>query len=108
MKFAPREIFDAVPEKTAPAASVTAPVIFANPPTHNAFVTPKPPAVINDPLEIALLSNVPGMETVELAPVPPIVKRVVAPASAVNVADAVVIEVVNAGVTSVGLVSNTI
>ena len=77
--------------------AVIAPAIFASPPTHRAFVTPRPPAVLREPVEMELLSKVPGMATLAVAPVPPMVSRVVAPAKAVKVVLAVVKLVVKAG-----------
>ena len=76
---------------------VTAPAMFASPPTHRALVTPKPPAVLKEPVEIEVESRVPGMATLAVAPVPPRVSKVVAPAQAVKVVLPVVMLVVVAG-----------
>ena len=46
---------------------------------------------------VPVASSVPGIATTEVAPVPPMVKSVVAPANAVNVVEGVVMLVVRSG-----------
>ena len=68
--------------KTAPFASV------ATPATFNFLAMYTPPATVSAPVVLDC-SNVPGIARTELAPVPPRVSSVVAPARAVNDVDAV-------------------
>ena len=66
-------------------------------PTHIVFATPSPPAVLRLAAVVLVASSVPGIATLLLDPVPPMVRSVVAPASAVNVVLAVVMLVVKSG-----------
>jgi hypothetical protein len=74
---------------TAPVAKVAIPATF------NFFAMYTPPATVNAPVVLDC-SKVPGIAKTLVAPVPPIVKLVVAPANAVNVASEL-IDVANVG-----------
>ena len=54
------------------------------------MATASPPAIVTEPVVEFDASNVPGIAKTELAPVPPIVRSVVAPAKAVRVVAVVV------------------
>jgi hypothetical protein len=74
----------------------TAPVPkVATPTTFNFFAMYTPPATVNAPVVLDC-SKVPGIAKTLVAPVPPIVRLVVAPANAVNVAPEL-IDVANVG-----------
>jgi hypothetical protein len=66
-------------------------------PMFKALAALIPPEVRIAPVVLEVVSRVEGKKVEALAPVPPKVRRVVAPANAVNEVEAVVIEVVIAG-----------
>ena len=79
------------------AVSVIAPPNVPVVPIFNAFAALMPPLVRSAPVVLDVASSVDGRNVDALAPVPPNVNRVVAPAHAVNETVGVVTEVVKSG-----------
>ena len=76
---------------------IIAPAIVAFVPIFNALAAEIPPEVLIAPVVEDVVSSVLGANNEALAPVPPIVRSVVAPAKAVKEVEAVVILVVTSG-----------
>ena len=95
--FAPRTIWGTAAVKVAAPPTVIVVPMVAVVPMFNAFAALIPPEVRIAPVTLEDVSRVDGKKVDALAPVPPKVKSVVAPAKAVKEVDAVVMDVVNAG-----------